>query len=874
MSAAPANYFGRNNIKPDFLTAQKSLQTAEKTSLNPQENQITQSFQKLQKPTLYQPTTSKILNNKFKFNLKSRKSPLFFIMLFILIFVGGILSSMSMLASQLEDLLTRATDPQYTSYSIKVRNIHKQILSGKVELSDYHKGRLKKQGIEVTELSSGKKEFTFQGQKINSDNFEDTINNNATFREAMNKAKRGRVANFFDDAAEAVFKKIGITRNFFANYKQTGDNEIDTENYKSTMSNKFSGDTEINLNTAEDKEFKNQNGETEIRRVETGEDVSVKSTTGDTPKAKAENFISSTASKVADAGGLACAAMKVGNLIAVTVSANEIYQSIHYFLSNIENNSKTKAGDGNNSAINAFLNSLTQPVTTTYIDTDTNEEKEITGTSLESEGLKYTLSDVSPDKSKTKHYSVERTFTATTLALTTNGLSNRVCSDIQAGGAIISLATTAIPGGGFIKATAGFLINTALSVGTQLAIGTVLRGLIPYVASSLFTNIFDTTKGIPAGELLTKGAYASNSRVARSSSGQMPSSASRALSFQNQTNFILAQDAEIDRKNKSPLDITNQNTFLGSIFAKISPIAYSNSSIFSTISNLSNLTTKSILSPVYAGGEGSSYATTFNSCPRIERIGAKGDLYCNTIIAGDPSTNNLEVDDPTYLSVINPNLTTDENGHQKIIDGSRLAHFINFCTERDSPFGVVDANISSAFQTSLGTIGDNLPFLNDIVDIVNAVEETAAMVWATGEICVNSESNPHWDSEMKYYAHYVETNRILDQMGNFKNSQNPVTAYKADYLKKHPLDNSPSGYLARISGIKKSEAESVVAILNYLNFVDTYQPSVAQHSPNLNYQINSNFIDYFYQISSIKTVQSTKSPTIVYFDLRNRSLLV
>lgn len=689
MNAKQANYFGSENIKPDFLHAKKTLQSSETSALKSPHS--TSESAPLITPNpfnFYHSKKSK--TNSSHPSIKSKllkKSPIFIIVGVLVGFIGAIFFSMSLLGGQLEELITKATDPQYTTYSFKSRSITKQILSGKIKLSEYNKKRLKSQNIEVAELSSGQKEFIYKDKKITADNFESTIKNDADFREAFNKSKRGRVANFFDDAAESLFKKLGTTRNLFANYKQTGDNKTDTDSYKNTMSDHFKGETDIKINTAEDREMKDKNGNSYIERVETGEDVSPTNTSGDTPKAKAQNFLTSTASKVADAGGLACAALKVGNLIAVAVAANEIYQSIHSFLTQMENISKTKAGDGNSAALNPFLNALSEPVSATYIDTNTNEEKTITGSSLESEGLKFILSEATPDKSKTKHYSIERTFRATTLALTTNGFSNLACNGIRAAGSVISLATTAIPGGGFVKATIGLLVNTAISSGIQLTIATILRGLIPYIASSLFTNIFESTTGIPAGELLAKGASASNSKVARSGSGQMPSSANRILSYHRYTTEILAEDAEIERKNSNPLDFTNQNTFLGSIFKSFRTFTSSTRPVASFFTNLSSLTTKSLLRPVYANGEGSSYLTTFNSCPELEQNlgGAKGDLYCNPIVTSDPSTNNIEIDDPVYLNIINPNLSIDSSGNQTIKNGSRLAHFINFCTERDSP---------------------------------------------------------------------------------------------------------------------------------------------------------------------------------------------
>ena len=73
-------------------------------------------------------------------------------------------------------------------------------------------------------------------------------------------------------------------------------------------------------------------------------------------------------------------------------------------------------------------------------------------------------------------------------------------------------------------------------------------------------------------------------------------------------------------------------------------------------------------------------------------------------------------------------------------------------------------NILNALQTDFGIVGNNLPIVNDIVDVVNAAEDVANEGWATGSVCMNSDDNPRWDSEFKYYQRYIEDMRILTSM--------------------------------------------------------------------------------------------------------------
>jgi hypothetical protein len=185
-------------------------------------------------------------------------------------------------------------------------------------------------------------------------------------------------------------------------------------------------------------------------------------------------------------------------------------------------------------------------------------------------------------------------------------------------------------------------------------------------------------------------------------------------------------------------------------------------------------------------------------------------MYDQEIVAMDYSTIDIKPDDPKYVSVIEPNLDKDGN----ILKKSELATFINVCTERESPWGVLDANIMNSLQTDLGTVGNNVFLVNDAVDIINAVEDIKNHDWGTGESCKMSRENPRWDTEFKYYQRYIEDMRIISSM-NDDEDDNPVLAYKKAYDEEHPIDNSLTGTLARISGQTKDD---VAFLLEYIDY--------------------------------------------------------
>ena len=914
---ARSAYFGKNDILPDFLTDQNSedqnndifrqqiaadrLRDAEESAENNTPavvNNVGGALADAQSAesqstsgglytgtgkTLKEFTSAKTKAGKLRALIKG--GPVAAITVVILVTVFGIFLAGTNLGAQWEDRITRATDPMNTSYAINTTRITKEMLRGERAMPDYMRDRFQSRGILIENDGAGHYTMDFNGQKIDADNFDDIIRNNVEFREAYTKAKRGRVANFFDDAAEGVMKRLGLSRNVFRDYTNTGDDAADAENYHKTVADEFDGDTNTHLNTAEDRTSTDEEGNTTTERRAVGEDLDADNVAGTDATAKARSFLFGTASKVSDAGNIGCALAKVGNLIGVAVAANMLYQTIHYFMTNSESISKTKFGDGEHAGMNTFLNWLTEEKTTTYTDIDTGEEKEITGAPIEAEGQKFILSDEKPNQNITKNFTLEAIFGATAAALILKGYDVKKCSTIQATGAIISLSTLFIPGGGFIKATVGSLLKVAFTVGVQVAAATALSALVPIIAKSMFINPAEDLEGIPAGEFISAGGAATNSRLGRTASGLSTGNAEAIETNAKETAYINHLEAEVERHSRSPFDTSSQYTFFGYLLGQVAAVGLNNSLLRGVASTIS-LTSRSLanLSRTYADGAiGVNYQTTYGNCPNLEAIGIKGDIYCNPIVVADLNTAYVSSNDPTYKAVIENNTYKDEEGKYVIRDGSDLAKYIIYCTERDSPFGVYDANIAGAEETTLG-VGDYLPYADDVVDMANAVENLATAGWADGTYCGNSDQNPYWEGNFEYLQHFIEDQRICTQMGCEENvdvsgrAYNPVLAFKEAYYEEHPLDNSREGYLARISGITKEDATTVLAYYDYQNYLAKYHAPSEMPIETDEYQIalakNEELKNTEPKPTELKNVMAILLNTISYDELRNRSYAV
>lgn len=914
---ARSAYFGKNDILPDFLTDQNSedqnsdifrqqiaadrLRDAEESAENntpavvdnaggaladaqSAESQSTGGgFYSGTGKTLKEFTSAKTKAGKIRALIKG--GPVAAITVVILVTVFGIFLAGTNLGAQWEDRITRATDPMNTSYAINTTRITKEMLRGERNMPDYMRDRFQSKGILIENDGAGHYTMDFNGQKIDADNFDDIIRNNVEFREAYTKAKRGRVANFFDDAAEGVMKRLGLSRNIFRDYTNTGDDATDAENYHKTIADEFDGDTNTRVNTAEDHTSTDEEGNTTTERRTVGEDLDADNVSGTDATTKARSFLFGTASKVSDAGNIGCALAKVGNLVGVAVAANMLYVTIHYFMNNSETVSKTKSGDGEHSGMNSFLNWLTEEETTSYTDVDTGEEKEVTGAPIEAEGQKFMLSDEKPNQNITKNFTLEAIFGATTAALMLKGYNVKECSTVQATGAIISLSTLFVPGGGIIKATVGSLLKVAFTVGVQVAAAAALSALVPIIARSMFINPAEDLKGKPAGEYLSAGGAATNSRLGRSSSGLSTGNADAIEANAKETAYINHLEAEVERHSRSPFDTSSQYTFFGYLLGQVAAVGLNNSLLRGVASSIS-LTSRSLanLSKTYADGAiGVNYQTTYGNCPNLESIGIKGDIYCNPIVIADLNTAYVSSNDPAYKAVIENNTYKDEEGKYVIRDGSDLAKYIIYCTERDSPFGVYDANIAGAEETSLG-VGDYLPYADDVVDMVNAVENMATAGWADGTYCGNSDQNPYWEGNFEYLQHFIEDQRICTQMGCEENvdasgrAYNPVVAFKEAYYEEHPLDNSREGYLARISGLTKEDATTVLAFYDYQNYLAKYHAPSEMPIETDEYQIalakNEELEDTEPKPTEIKNVMAVLLNAISYDELRNRSYAV
>jgi len=975
-------------------------------------------------------------------------------------FAFFLISTNSLLGAHLSAVITEATDVQFTSANMRNQRLLKYMM-GDTKISNFTrkytnfspwlKSRLAKNGIEVGKLdsngnfvkggtlSTSKTVLKYGDDIITADDFQTRFASDAEFRDSYYKAKRGRVAGFFDDSADRFFTKRGQDRDIFSRFVSTGDNAKDQSNYEKVINDHVVGaDATV---SGRNKITDEETGEERV--VKDGETADSAKIKGDSAEIKARAFVNSVASGVDSVGVPVCSGLKIANVISIAILASQLRQAASFFLGTMEPINKAIAGDGDTVSSNASLNFLTESTSSEYSYVDENgvtKTKSITGSALDSFGAQLILGESAVSPESAAPFSLEAMTKAAKNVALASGASTTACAAAQGTSALVSLVSIAAPGGALVKVAINVVKRLAVGIALTGIVAKIIEIIIPYAIDLFTTDIYQKNTGVVGGELFFRGASSSNFSLATQGSAAMPASQTRIMRQNYETAIALAQEAETERLNHSPFDMSSPHTFMGSIVRQLSTVAFSTNVLtgLNSFSSTVNNSLGSILTNTYASNSSATpkYTETTQECTFLE--GATCDIYGNIIPAADFSTIDIAPDDATYEAIISKNLdftgsvktqtesatplsatNTDgsfqytkynisdaqlmgllavaerENGSSsnailseislmansyerngaapytadglidyvlysgwidsksanaynelhtpkysntiegakkilnqgkrtlpkqiliqdcldcgtngsdiisasndgiefdykdtskyiqgktiiknhlgysytfyqwsnpennsgkalgyysnetpdsadekasnndiadsvtknfedyKIRDGSELAKFITFCVNRESPWGFADSNILGSLQTG-NIVLNNLPVANDFLDIINAAEDIDNMGWATGENCMNSENNPRWDSEFKYYQRYVEDMRILGTMSNENDSANPVIAYEKAYEEAHPIDTSFEGTLARISGLSTDDVAFVLEVINYSNELKQYDPT-------------------------------------------------
>ena len=684
---------------------------------------------------------------------KAKKaSAMFFATGIILVFMV-FFSSGTLVPAAISERLVEETDVQSADgVESKLAVFQYALVTGDVPLNTVRK--LAENGVLVGRMVDGKFDegvnggnlvLSMNGKIITAENFMDAVLADARLYEIFNKATYSPAAYYYDDAAREVFKSLGTNRN----------NYTASEDFEETLERLIGKGNNIGVDNIELVEKKNDKGEIYYEYEALGDEA--KATVAD-------SFVAAVSSKNR-ATNETLATLNAADTLNTADSIAKEQKSSSLFLTYMEPISKMKAGYGNESKINEVMNSMSTVVKQEVMDIDTGTTVTVEGSMLEAPSLYAVLSGEKLDVSATKNYSSDRV-----LKIVENKVGTKAGNETLLG----TVASVA----GKIRGSIGRNLT-----GKQSASANTLSAVTPIIKSSLIDNDFSTLDGIIGGEMLVEGAVNVGKALARAS-GATAGDDAAIKEYAKLNNTILALNAEVDRMNRSPFDITSKNTFLGSIVYKLA-ISARSSNLFKTVAGM----IRSIAPTTFADDGETGYLTNFGDCETLGVIGAAGSATCATIATFDTSTLNNIFNDAGFKAFVEAN-TILEDGVRKIKNNSDLADFIKYNNKRVTPDGVMDGGILKALQS-----GSSTSFLGDILTMVKtflgATEHEKRI--ASGAAFVNSTSNPDWNI-YKYAQRYVSLARATESLRKydgeetaysnlkyFEGTENPVVAFLRDY---------------------------------------------------------------------------------------------
>ena len=588
------------------------------------------------------------------------------------------LTSFSTLGPQLISVVTDATNVQFPSYNLRNQRLLKYMM-GDVRISNFTrkytnfspwlKSRLAKNGIEVGKLdadgkfvsgstiSTSSTVLKYGDDIITANDFQTRFASDVNFRDAYYKAKRGKVAGFFDDAADRYYTKRNQTRDIFSRFASTGDDEKDRANFRDTI-DEHMGESDISAKSGS-RQHNDETGEDEL--IHNNSDVRSGKIDGDTPEVKARAFVNGLANVVDTAGVPVCSALRVVNIASVAAMAYQITKSANYFLSFVEPINKAMAGDSDGASAHEALNFLNKVETSevTYVDADgVTQTKTVTGSPLDSYGSRLIMSNTAIKQEDIDPFGINALTSSATRVAATAGISSTVCTGVQATSAIVSLATVAVPGGALAKIAIGVVAKTVGGLVMTGIVALLVDAIVPQLTKMFISSAFEYYTGIPGGEFLFEGAANSNYDLATEGSASMPASKARVARQNYETALALAQEAQVDRLHHSQFDASSPNTFLGSLVRQLNATTFSSSILggFSAFTSAVHNSFSSILSGASAadGVTSIKYTSVTQECEFMP--GAVCDVYGIPIPASDYSTIDIAPDDATYEAVISRNL--------------------------------------------------------------------------------------------------------------------------------------------------------------------------------------------------------------------------
>ena len=547
---------------------------------------------------------------------------------------------------------------------------------------------------------------------------------------------------------------------------------------------------------------------------------------GQTTMEGVRNALNSKITSVAKlAATVGCAGVEIMTAIQTYMSAQQSIQYLNLATGYLEAVQRTQVGLNDGTPMNNYNKILTTP------DPETGK------TPMQAQTAQAVFSGTAVDTSDESIKTVSFENLMSSLGTLTGNINFtaqafEACSYVKMGVAAVNFATTVlnfIPVLGQAVKAIHIVAKLVGRIALGATIGAITSFIIPKIISQVFKNVAKNVATEWVGEDYFNAMYSGAGKYLGGNyqtGGGSAGSEAAVLSYNRAKAVILAEEAELDRRTRSPFDLTSRNTFFGSIAYSLIPLATS-SELGTTIRNLSSLFTSSItnlLPSAFAVAE-TNLVTSFGECPITNSVGAVCDPAGNPYYVDDLSTIDMTpAEIEAKILELDPNAFKGESSSgQKIINpNSNLGKTAAVLDQRIATLGIADATAANIIVQQPSTVISNLPLVGDVAQIITAIGEAKNMPWISGSAGVNSADNPLWD-EVKYYQRYISDQRLLEVAGVTQKSS--VTAMLEEYYEEHPLDNTREGIIARYSGMTKDQVIAVEDTIDVLTYIANYDPT-------------------------------------------------
>ena len=815
---------------------------------------------------------------------------------------GAILGSQSMQGFAIVNRIIQEFNSMGTVSSVRSNVFLHRILKGSstktgtvfddenFKLGDTEVANLKSNDIDLVDNGDGTRSMNFKNggetYTITGDNFDAA---KADVPDFDNKLTAGTATysqqntGWYDKLTQKFLSKLGLGRNRFNNYEQTGDAEADDAKFKEIAETDKQARGSKDQSTRQfEEEVEDDDGESFKEKgayngeINPDEEMPVKTDTETEIESKLKTKANAIVGGAVGFASQSCQIMTIASTINDIANAAELIQVLNFANGFIESVQKVQAGIGSKAPMGNYLTRL-------------NKYDSTTGkTGMQSSGMKQLFGGIFDRSEKSaQELNFESSHHKLFNEIPLEGMSGddfKKCSyAMAADGAFAGAESIAFALGMSNPATAPVTIGAALVGVAQKAIlmGTVqiiVEALAPRVASLITRSLIaDDTLGPILGNALSIRNYLSTNHKQRGGSG---GDEKAVAAFNQEVNKAIAHQAKYERETKSPFDATSQYTFLGSLYNSLLPIASESNSFLGMLSSLSSTTLSSIgkvLPSVSAANlENTHLTSTRGDCPISDEFDVVSDEFCSPIMTSDVSTMNM---DPADVYNIVKGLDggnnfqgETDNKNPKINLNSNLGKYLVFCGQRQVNYGYADA--SAATNVSFSNVGTsntetvynsnvndpkfNIPLSGEeskasrykedgnsiiktitnffsrifrvsgdaafdaVEDVINGLTNAANAEWISGRNCVNTDKNPHWDNEMKYYQRYLEDQGIMEAMGIVDKSSLEIAL--DEWYEENPIDNSYEGLLAYFSGHTKEDVQLALDYIDYQDAIAKYHP--------------------------------------------------